>query len=64
MLANPNPTAAQSIPAVEAATLLAAAILRLHQRAALAEKESPKSPDSSLDVPPKTVLMDTHGLTV
>jgi hypothetical protein len=45
VLGTPRPA---SLP--EAATLLAAAILRLHQRAALAAKECPKSPDSSLAV--------------
>lgn len=61
MQANPQITAVQPSQLPEAATLLAAAILRLHQRAALAEKESPKSSQSSLDVSPKTGLSGNTG---
>jgi hypothetical protein len=64
MPAKPLGALGQPPQLLEAATLLAAAILRLHQRNALAEKESPKSVESSLDAGEKTGLMDTHGLTV
>ncbi len=61
MQANPQITAVQPSQLPEAATLLAAAILRLHQRAALAEKESPKSSTSTLDEGQESVLLNNTG---
>jgi hypothetical protein len=57
---DPRDNASSHLPH-EAATLLAAAILRLHQRAALTAKESPESPTSSLDAGKKTVLLNQTG---
>lgn len=57
---DPRDNSAAHVPH-DAAALLAAAILRLHQHAALAEKESPKSPELTLAAAPKTVLTVPTG---
>lgn len=61
MSANASLGIVQPPQPTEAAALLAAAILRLHQRAALAEKESPKSAELTLDDGEKTVLLVPNG---